>query len=57
MRVPARIGPVPEGTVFAPFHYGGANDLTMTTWDPVSKQPTFKTAACEVARLETDGSA
>jgi anaerobic selenocysteine-containing dehydrogenase len=28
-----------------------ANELTMTVWDPVSKQPTFKTAACQVVRL------
>ena len=27
---------------------GSANELTMTVWDPVSKQPTFKTAACRV---------
>jgi hypothetical protein len=54
-----------EGAVFAPFHYGHwdpdglaadadrrtANELTMTVWDPVSKQPTFKTAACRVTRL------
>lgn len=51
---PVRVGPVPEGAVFAPFHYAGpgqANELTMTVWDPVSKQPTFKTAACRVTRL------
>jgi hypothetical protein len=54
-----------EGAVFAPFHYGHwnpdphatdadrrlANDLTMTVWDPVSKQPYFKTAACRVTKL------
>ena len=28
-----------------------ANELTMTVWDPVSKQPSFKTAACQVTRL------
>jgi hypothetical protein len=28
-----------------------ANELTMTAWDPVSKQPYFKTAACRVVRL------
>lgn len=28
-----------------------ANELTMTVWDPVSKQPVFKTAACQVTRL------
>jgi hypothetical protein len=57
--------------VFAPFHYGHwdpddladadhrtANELTMTVWDPVSKQPTFKTAACRVTRLRAgDGPA
>ena len=48
------------GTVFVPFHYGyfdlptphrrtrAANELTRTAWDPVSKQPLFKTAAVRV---------
>jgi len=51
--VPARVTGVTEGAVFVPFHYGDhpANELTMTVWDPVSKQPTFKTAACRVTRL------
>ncbi|MEU4428070.1 molybdopterin oxidoreductase family protein [Actinoplanes sp. NPDC024001] len=48
VELPARITRVPEGTVFVPFHYGEANELTVTVWDPVSKQPTFKTAACRV---------
>src|SRR6185312_13195023 len=53
------------GAVFAPFHYGTwdtadltpdqsgrqANELTMTVWDPVSKQPYFKTAACRVTKV------
>jgi anaerobic selenocysteine-containing dehydrogenase len=64
IEVRARIGRVTPGAVFAPFHYGNwdpddltdadhrsANELTMTVWDPVSKQPTFKTAACRVTRL------
>src|SRR6478609_4817894 len=64
IEVRARIGRVMPGAVFAPFHYGhwdpddltdadhrSANELTMTVWDPVSKQPTFKTAACRVTRL------
>jgi len=56
---------VKEGAVFAPFHYGSwdpgglapdaahrlANELTMTVWDPVSKQPYFKTAACRVTKV------
>jgi predicted molibdopterin-dependent oxidoreductase YjgC len=72
IEVRARIGPVTEGAVFAPFHYGHwdptgrapdadhrqANELTMTVWDPVSKQPSFKTAACRVTRLRAgDGPA
>jgi hypothetical protein len=51
--------------VFVPFHYGywdvdesagpderprAANELTITLWDPVSKQPRFKTAAVKVER-------
>jgi anaerobic selenocysteine-containing dehydrogenase len=66
--VPARVGNVREGTVFAPFHYGyweaggtgpgdrpsAANELTVTEWDPVSKQPIFKNAAVRVEKV-TDG--
>jgi len=47
-----------EGTVFIPFHYGdpetAANDLTPTSWDPVSKQPFFKSGAVRVV-APTDG--
>ncbi len=37
-------------------HYPGsqarqANELTMTVWDPVSKQPYFKTAACRATKV------
>ena len=65
LRHRARIGNVMRGAVFAPFHYGAwdpedlaadqehrlANELTMTVWDPVSKQPYFKTAACRVTKV------
>ncbi|WP_209323716.1 molybdopterin oxidoreductase family protein [Brevibacterium renqingii] len=68
IRVPARIGSVSDGTVFAPFHYGywerqeagetrpedeptAANELTLTEWDPVSKQPQFKNAAVRIQRI------
>ncbi|MGN6251032.1 MAG: molybdopterin oxidoreductase family protein [Marmoricola sp.] len=65
IEVRARVGQVMPGAVFAPFHYGHwdpsglaedaehreANELTMTVWDPVSKQPTFKTAACRVTKV------
>jgi len=60
VRAPLRIRPVEPGTVFMPFHYAGAgeaNVLTMTVWDPVSKQPVFKTAACRVEKAPADGSA
>ena len=63
--VQARVGDVRPGTVFAPFHYGyweegrygpgeqptAANELTMTEWDPVSKQPIFKVAAVRVEKV------
>ena len=63
--VPARVGDVREGCVFAPFHYGywqeersgpggaptAANELTRTEWDPVSKQPLFKVAAVRIEKV------
>jgi anaerobic selenocysteine-containing dehydrogenase len=58
----ARITGIRDGVVFLPFHYGywdendsdhhrAANELTLTDWDPVSKQPIFKTAAATVRRI------
>jgi anaerobic selenocysteine-containing dehydrogenase len=59
----ARITAIRTGVVFIPFHYGywdlasgdghhrAANELTITDWDPVSKQPIFKTAAAQVTRV------
>lgn len=29
-----------------------ANELTLTAWDPVSKQPTFKSGAVRITRLD-----
>jgi anaerobic selenocysteine-containing dehydrogenase len=62
-----RISGIRPGVVFLPFHYGywdtdrpgapddgparAANELTITAWDAVSKQPIFKTAAAAVRRL------
>ncbi len=62
-----RISGIRRGVLFIPFHYGywdtpggdrpdgdngrAANELTMTDWDPVSKQPLFKTATAQVALL------
>jgi ferredoxin-nitrate reductase len=66
VRAPARLGGIEAGHVFIPFHYGywdeggesdgegghkrAANELTLTSWDPVSKQPYFKFAAVQVRR-------
>ena len=59
---PAKIGGIEPGIVFIPFHYGywdndnrprAANELTLTEWDPVSKQPHFKYAAVKISK--TDG--
>ncbi|GAA2541567.1 molybdopterin oxidoreductase family protein [Pseudonocardia hydrocarbonoxydans] len=66
VQAPARIGRGRDGVVFVPFHYGywdtpagrapgddphAANELTLTEWDPVSKQPLFKVAAARVVRV------
>jgi ferredoxin-nitrate reductase len=59
VRVAAQIGEGLLGHLFMPFHYGSwddptrhgaANELTLTGWDPVSKQPHFKFAAAWIRR-------
>jgi anaerobic selenocysteine-containing dehydrogenase len=68
IRATARIADVRRGTVFVPFHYGywdtedpggpggdvgrAANEMTITDWDPVSKQPLFKLGAARLERVE-----
>jgi anaerobic selenocysteine-containing dehydrogenase len=62
-----RVSGIREGVLFLPFHYGywdagggdgdedhgrAANELTLTDWDPASKQPIFKTAAAQATRVE-----
>ena len=62
-----RISGIRPGVLFLPFHYGywdteegdrpggsgrAANELTLTDWDPASKQPIFKTAAAAATRVE-----
>ncbi|GAA4747315.1 molybdopterin oxidoreductase family protein [Flavisolibacter ginsenosidimutans] len=58
---PARIGGIKKGVVFIPFHYGywdnpersrAANELTITEWDAVSKQPHFKYAAVKLSKAK-----
>jgi anaerobic selenocysteine-containing dehydrogenase len=64
LRARTRIGGVRAGTVFVPFHYGywdrddgagpherAANELTITDWDAVSKQPLFKVSTCRLERV------
>jgi anaerobic selenocysteine-containing dehydrogenase len=71
VRAKVRISGIRPGVLFLPFHYGywdagdgsadhdrAANELTPTDWDPVSKQPIFKTAAAQVRRVAaSDGPA
>jgi ferredoxin-nitrate reductase len=58
----AQVGDILPGLVFIPFHYGywdddedehdrAANELTLSSWDPVSKQPHFKYAAVKITRV------
>jgi anaerobic selenocysteine-containing dehydrogenase len=56
---PARIGGIGPGLLFIPFHYGywddprrsrAANELTLSEWDPVSKQPHFKYSAVRIRK-------
>ena len=56
----AQIGDIEPGLVFIPFHYGywdksdrprAANELTISEWDPVSKQPHFKYAAVYIRKV------
>lgn len=58
---PAKIGGIIPGHLFIPFHYGywdhpdrsrAANELTITEWDPVSKQPHFKYAAVKIRKAD-----
>jgi anaerobic selenocysteine-containing dehydrogenase len=61
VQAPARLAGIRPGVVFMPFHFGdrdaegdesrAANELTITAWDPVSKQPIFKVAAVRLSKL------
>jgi anaerobic selenocysteine-containing dehydrogenase len=66
MQGPIRVSNIRQGLVFVPFHYGdwdradnqgprAANELTRTSWDPVSKQPHLKIAAVSVHKLRDGG--
>jgi ferredoxin-nitrate reductase len=63
----ARISGIRKGLVFAPFHYGyfdsdgldgrprAANELTITEWDPASKQPLYKVGTVSVTKISDSG--
>lgn len=56
----AELGDIAPGHAFLPFHFGywddpersrAANELTIFSWDPVSKQPYFKHAAVKLEKV------
>jgi ferredoxin-nitrate reductase len=66
LRARARLTGIMPGVAFVPFHYGywdaedadtpdghdrAANELTVSSWDPVSKQPLYKVAAVRLRKL------
>lgn len=64
IEIEARVGLMKKGQVFLPFHYGyfdspdgrarAANELTQERWDPVSKQPMFKSGAVRISKVPTE---
>jgi assimilatory nitrate reductase catalytic subunit len=53
LEVAAYLAPtVQRGQVFLPMHYHGVNRLTHPTFDPHSRQPSYKACAC---RVQTKG--
>jgi anaerobic selenocysteine-containing dehydrogenase len=46
---------VAPGQVFVPMHYAGTNRLTFPSFDPHSRQPSYKSAAVSVRRLAGSG--
>jgi anaerobic selenocysteine-containing dehydrogenase len=66
LQAKARVSGIRKGELFIPFHYGywdvdadghhrAANELSVTDWDPVSRQPMFKTAAAQLVRVASGG--
>jgi len=64
VRATAKFADIADSHVFLPFHYGywddgkadhsrAANELTITGWDPISKQPHFKFAAVRIEKIES----
>lgn len=67
VELPVSITKIEKGQIFIPFHYGyfdspddrarAANELTSEQWDPISKQPLFKSGSVRVEKVKApDGS-
>ncbi|KAH8819369.1 putative periplasmic nitrate reductase [Xylogone sp. PMI_703] len=64
IQLPVKVGQIAKGQVFIPFHFGywdsederarAANKLTQEQWDPISKQPMFKSGAVKIEKLTAD---
>ncbi|KAF5676137.1 nitrate reductase [Fusarium heterosporum] len=64
IEIKVKVGKISKGQAFIPFHFGywdlkdgrarAANELTMTEWDPISKQPTFKSGAISIEKVSSD---
>uniref|UniRef100_A0A093XDL3 Nitrate reductase n=1 Tax=Talaromyces marneffei PM1 TaxID=1077442 RepID=A0A093XDL3_TALMA len=62
IELPVVIGNIEKGQVFIPFHFGyfdakderarAANELTIEQWDPISKQPSFKSGAVKIEKID-----
>ncbi len=51
MHARARVTPiVAPGQVFVPMHYAQTNCLTSPSFDPYSRQPSYKSGAVQVQR-------
>ena len=61
VEIMCKIDDMLEGTAFIPFHYGywdkskssnpsAANEMTLTVWDTISKQPCFKGGAVKIEK-------
>ncbi|MEO0795966.1 MAG: nitrate reductase [Verrucomicrobiota bacterium] len=49
----AHLTPItPVGSVFAPMHYREVNQLTLSSFDPHSRQPSYKACAVEIRKAD-----
>lgn len=48
---------IQAGQVFMPMHYEQTNDLTVSSFDPYSRQPSYKYAAVSIKEAASQGDA